>query len=70
MGVKACLVMKRFEERLADKRIDSPTCIRQALHLAIVTASIKPYSINISSTFLQRNEIKRTVYVKPPPDLH
>lgn len=68
-----CLVVRGFEERLTDERIDSPTISRQVLCPAIVTASIKHwdlYSVNIPSAFLQGNEIKRTVHVKPPLELH
>ena len=60
-----------FEERLADKRVDSPTCSRQGIRLAFITASSKKWELqamDISAAFLQGNVLKRTVYVRPPKD--
>ena len=72
--VKACLVARGFEERLAEKKIDSPTCSRQGLRLELVTASsmewingsmdqwINQWEINsleISSAFLQGSQLKK-----------
>ena len=69
--LKAYLVFRGFKERFANKRINSLTYSRQALGLTIVTSSIKHWdlsSMGISSAFLQGNEIKRMVYVNPPPE--
>ena len=71
-GVKARLVARGFEEGLADKKIDSPTCNRQGLHLELVTASSMEWELNsldISSAFPQGNQLKRTVYVRPPIEI-
>ena len=37
--IKARLVARGFEEDLMNKKVDSPTCSRQALRLVISTAS-------------------------------
>ena len=70
--VKARLVVRGFEERLADKKIDSPTCSRQGLRLELVTASSMEWeisSLDISSAFLQGSQLKRILYVKPPTEI-
>ena len=69
--VKARLVARGFEERMNDARTDSPTCSRQSLRMAFVTASTmkwKIHSMDITSAFLQGNGIERNVYLKPPPE--
>ena len=70
--LKGRLVARGFEERLADKRVESPTCSRQGLRLTFMVASTMNWEIqamDISSAFLQGNVIQRTVYVKPPKEL-
>jgi len=70
--VKGRLVARGFEERLVDKKIDSPTCSRQGLRLEFITASSMDWeikSMDISAAFLQGNQLKRAVYVQPPADL-
>ena len=62
--VKARLVARGFEEMLADKRVDSPTCSRQGLRLVFATASTKGWrlrAMDVSSAFLQGREIQREV---------
>ena len=52
--------------------MDSPTCSRQGLRLAFATASTMNWEIkamDISAAFLQGNTLKRTVLVRPPPDV-
>ena len=69
---KARLVARGFEERLADKKVDSPTCSRQGLRLAFLAATTMDWELHamdISSAFLQGNMLKRTVYVRPPAEL-
>ncbi len=71
--IKARLVARGFEERLADQRVESPTCSRQGLRMGFVIASSLDWELNamdISSAFLQGNMLKRTVYVKPPTDIN
>ena len=69
---KARLVARGFEERLVDKRVDSPTASRQALRMIFTTASTMEWelhSLDIASAFLQGKEIERRVVVRPPEDL-
>ena len=64
--MKARLLARGFTERLADKKIDSPTRSRHGIRLELVTASSIEWEINsmdISSAFLQGNQLKRTVCV-------
>ena len=68
--LKARLVARGFEEKLIDRRVDSPTCSRQSLRLVLITASTMNWELHvldISSAFLQGNRLSRTVYVRPPP---
>ena len=70
--LKARLVARGFEEKLVDKKVDSPTCSRQSLRLALISATAMDWELHvldISSAFLQGNKLKRTVYVKPPPEV-
>ena len=70
--LKARLVARGFEEKLADKRVDSPTCSRQGIRLAFLTASSMNWELqamDISSAFLQGNALQRTVYVRPPKEV-
>ena len=71
--VKGRLVARGFEERLVDKKIDSPTCSRQSLRLELIAASSMDWeihSMDISAAFLQGNQLKRPVFVRPPAELH
>ena len=66
------MVARGFEERLADKKIDSPTCSRQGLRLVLTIASSMDWEINsmdISAAFLQGNKLERPVFIQPPPEL-
>ena len=68
--LKARLVARGFEEKLTDKRVDSPTCSRQSLRFALIIATTMNWELHvldISSAFLQGNRLSRTVYVRPPP---
>ena len=63
--VKARLVARGFEEKTNTARTDSPTCSRQSLRMAFVTASTMSWtihSLDITSAFLQGNEIRRNVW--------
>jgi hypothetical protein len=66
--VKARLVARGFEENTSDARTDSPTCSRQSLRMAFITAPTmgwEIHSLDITSAFLQGNSIERKVYLKP-----
>ena len=70
--VKARLVARGFEEDILNVRTDSPTCSRQSLRFSFVTAATMNWdlhSLDITSAFLQGNEIEREVYLQPPVEL-
>ena len=70
--IKARLVARGFEEDSSSFRTDSPTCSRTALRLVFTIAATNEWEINsldISSAFLQGNEIDRDVYLRPPIDV-
>ena len=67
--VKARLVARGFEEKLENTRIDSPTCSRQSLRMCFIVAPTMKWeihSLDISSAFLQGNNIERELYLEPP----
>ena len=71
-SIKATLVARGFEEDLMNKKVDSPTCSRQALRMVISTATTNHWeikSLDIKSAFLQGKEITRDVFVMPPKDI-
>ena len=71
--VKARLVARGFEEGILNTRTDSPTCSRQSLRFCFATAAMmnwEIHSLDISSAFLQGNNIKREVYLQPPVEFH
>ena len=50
---------------------DSPTCAREAFRLVLTVSASKNWPVgvlDISTAFLQGSELKREVYVKPPPE--
>ena len=64
--LRAQLVAGGFEEKCMNERKDSPTFNRQAPQMVFVSASImlwELHSLNITSAFLQDNDIKREVFV-------
>ena len=70
--IKARLVARGFEEDSSSFGTDSPTCSRTALRLVFAIAATNEWQINsldISSAFLQGNEIEREVYLRPPADV-
>ena len=69
--IKARLVARGFEEKLENTRTDSPTCSRMSLRLCFTICALKRWEIqsfNVTSAFLQGNNIEREVYVKPPSE--
>ena len=70
--VKARLVARGFEEDSTQFKKDSPTCTRESLRIAFMTAPLMKWELNtldISAAFLQGNEIEREVYLQPPRDV-
>ena len=62
--LKGRLVARGFEEILVDKKVDSPTCSRQNLRLALITATSMDWELqvlDITSAFLQGNKLERTI---------
>ena len=69
---KARLVARGFEEESKSFRTDSPTCNKQNFRIVMAIGASKSWivhSLDISAAFLQGNEMKRDVYVKPPADI-
>ena len=70
--MKARLVARGFEEDSTQLTKDSPTCSRESLRLLFAAAATNKWniqSIDISSAFLQGNELERDVYLIPPKDI-
>ena len=70
--LKARLVAQGFEEKSKNERTDSPTCSRQALRMVFVSASIMSWelhSLDITSAFLQGNDIETEVFVRLPSEI-
>ena len=70
LTTKARLVAKGFQE-VQDFRTDSPTCSRESLRLmtAIIASNKWPIqSIDIKTAFLQGHKLKRSVFLRPPPE--
>lgn len=70
--IKARLVAKGYEEVWKDgHRKDSPTCLRETLHLIILFAANFNWNIrclDIQSAFLQGKAIERELFLKPPAE--
>ena len=65
--LKARLVAQGFEEKSMNERTDSPTHSRQVLRMVFVLASIMSWeihSLDITSAFLQGNDIEREVFIR------
>ena len=70
--LKGRLVARGFEEILVDKKVDSPTCSRQSLQLALITAASMDWELqvlDITSAFLQGNKLERTIFIRPPAEV-
>ena len=71
---KARLVAKGFEEDCLDEiPKNSCTCDKQSLRLILSIIACKKWKINsmdIKTAFLQRKEMEREVYLKPPKEAH
>ncbi|XP_063726781.1 uncharacterized protein LOC134854457 [Symsagittifera roscoffensis] len=69
---KARLVAKGFQDMDLETLVkDSPTCAREAFRLVLTVSASKNWPVgvlDISTAFLQGSELKREVYVKPPPE--
>ena len=67
---KARLVVRGFEDQDSEKsETNSPTCTKEAIRIALATIAMNGWnckSIDAKAAFLQGNEIKRDIFVKPP----
>ena len=70
--VKARLVARGFEEEIGESiSTESPTCSKEVLRLVLalmVRLRWTCNTIDIKSAYLQGHNIKREVYLKPPPE--
>ena len=67
--IKARLVARGFEENSDKLQCDSPTCSKDALRISLTLISSfnwTCYSLDIKTAYLQGDEIKRNVWLKPP----
>ena len=69
---KARLVVRGFEDQDSEKsETNSPTCTKEAIRIALATIAMNGWnckSIDAKAAFLQGNEIKRDIFVKPPKE--
>ena len=66
---KARLVARGFEEKGGDLTTEAPTCAAETLKICvakIVERNWKIHSLDIKTAYLQGDEMKRVVYLKPP----
>ena len=71
MMIKDCLVTHGYEEDFLNPKTDSPTCICEAMHLVMLTASVMKWQVetlDFTSAFLQSGMLEREVFLRPPPD--
>ncbi|KAK4327171.1 hypothetical protein Pmani_002341 [Petrolisthes manimaculis] len=71
--VKARLVARGFEEETGNLRKDSPTCSKEAVHLALSVAATCGWvchSLDVKAAYLQGYQIDRDVYLRPPPEFN
>ena len=70
-SVKACLVARGVEEDTMEFRKDSPTCSKEAVHLALAIAATNNWdchTMDVKAAYLQRDLIERVVHLRPPPE--
>ena len=70
--VKACLVVRGFEEDMRNLRKDPPTCSRGCLHLVFSIAATMFWelqSIDITYAFLQEVSPSREIFLQPSSDV-
>ena len=68
---KARLVFGGFEETI-DIQSDSPTGSKETLHLTLAISSSKSWdicSLDVKNTYLQGEELQRTVFMEPPKEM-
>ena len=66
---KARLVARGFEEEMAEWEKDAPTCSAETLKFCLTIIKLKKwtsYTLDVKTAYLQGDEIKREVYLRPP----
>lgn len=69
--IKSRLCARGFEDNELKERVDSPTCSKMNLRLLIAIAATKQWKINsldFQSAFLQGEDVKGDIYIKPPKE--
>ena len=69
--IKARLVVRGYEENTENMQKDAPTCSREAIRILITIASAMHWNchtIDVKSAYLQGDNIKRDIYLKPPKE--
>ena len=69
---KARLVVRGFEEDMADWEKDAPTCNAEILKLCLSIIQLKNWTcrtLDIKTAYLQGENIKREIYIKPPKEV-
>ena len=70
--IKARLVARGYEDTELSERVDSPTCEKSNLRLAITIAASNQWQINsldIQSAFLQGECVEGDIFLKPPKEV-
>ena len=70
-NVKSRLVARGYEDEAMKERVDSPTCSKSNLRLALAISSSKQWRINsldFQSAFLQGEDVTSDIYLKPPKE--
>ena len=71
--IRSRLVARGYEDTELNERIDSPTCEKSNLRLAIVIAASKQWRVNsldVQSAFLQGKEVEGNIYFRPPKEVN
>lgn len=66
---KARLVARGFEEEMPEWEKDAPTCSAETLKFCLTVIKLKKwisYTLDVKTAYLQGDEIKREVYLRPP----
>ena len=70
---KARLVARGFEEDTSHLQKDAPTCSTEAVRLTVSIASSRKWDchmVDVKAAYLQGNDIKRDVYLRPPDEFN
>ena len=71
--IKARLVARGYEDTELKERVDSPTCEKSNLRLAVAIAASNQWRVNsldIQSAFLQGESVEGEIFLKPPKEVN